>query len=106
MRFKTFLKEQEDPIKEMIDLFKTDYSEAYKLETKLYRGLSNHLYKPYEIRTKDKFVQPRHEKGLKPVNLETIFEICPAWKEFPDRKKSFIFTVSEDEADFLMKVEL
>ena len=103
MRFKKFLLEQEDPVKEIIKLFKTDYSDAYKLETALYRGLSNHLYKPYEIRTKDRFTTPRKQKGLKPFAIETMFEICPEWKKFPDRTKSFIFTVNKEEADFFNK---
>ena len=100
MRFKKFLIEEEDSFDEMIKLVKGDYSDAFNLKTKLYRGLTSGLQKPYEIRTKEKFKHSsRDEKGTKPLALRTIYELCPEWNQYPDRSKSIMMTVDRTEAE-------
>lgn len=100
MRFKKFLIEEEkkDPMNHLIGLLTGEYSDAYNSKTALFRGLKNGISKFYEIRTKEKFTTARYERGTKPINLETIFEICPEWKKFPDRSNSLIMSKSLSEA--------
>lgn len=90
MRFKKYLLEN-DPIKELTDLVTGDYSVAFNLKTPIYRGTK--IKSVYEIKTSKRFITPRYEKGFnKPVTFETMTNICPKWKMFPDRSKSLFMT--------------
>ena len=103
MRFKQFITEEgtQAQFTKLHKLFETSYSEAFKSKTTLWRGIedTSDYKEPYDFRDNSKFQDNRRQKGDKPIFLETMIAICPEWKNFPNRLRSFMITTSLAEAE-------